>query len=129
MRNRYLAILAVLSLLPTVLGCGGKRLPNGVLDHGQMVDFLTDAYYLEALFAVETNFTFDTVSPEMVRAYADIMERHGVTREQVEASIEYYAVHPALYSKINEEVEARINAKATGESADKPVGVDVMPVE
>ena len=109
--------------------CGGKRLPDGVLDHDQMVDFLTDAYMLEGYYAVETNYGFDSISPEMARAYDDILDRHGITRQQVETSLDYYAHNLVPYNKINKEVEARIDAKNTGQTPVQPVAIELAPTE
>ena len=37
-------------------------------------------------------------------AYDSILARHGVSREDVEASVEYYANHPDEYAAIHDSV-------------------------
>lgn len=129
MNNKTLFLpLAIVALLFAV-ACGGKRLPDGVLDHDQMVDFLTDAYLLEGYYAVETNYNFDTVSPDFARAYDDILERHGITREQVDASLEYYSRNPEPYNAISKEVEARIDKKTTESKSSDAVVIEHATIE
>lgn len=129
MKQKILCLSLAAAVLLLALGCRGDRLPEGVLGHDQMVDFLTDAYLVEGYFAVETNYTFDSITPEMVHAYDDVLTRHGITREQVEASFEYYARHPEPYNAISKEVEARINEKATSPESSKHVAVELAPEE
>lgn len=85
----------------------GER-PADVLDAPQMVDFLADAYLLEGFYAVETQYRYDALSAEVLRAYDDILAKHGVSREQVEHSFAYYSEHPELYAPIQDSVLARL---------------------
>ena len=43
-------------------GCGRDRVPAGVMDEEQMVDFLSEAYLLESFYAVETDFNYSRMS-------------------------------------------------------------------
>ncbi len=126
--KKYILVLSFALAALLSVGCGGNRLPDGVLGHDQMVAFLADAYMVEGYYAVETNYTFDSITPEMVRAYDDILEHHGITREQFDASLEYYSHHPELYNAINKEVEAIVNEKATSSDSAEPVAVKVSTV-
>ena len=121
--------LSLALVLTFAVGCGGKKLPEGVLGHDQMVDFLTDAYLLEGYYAVETNYTFDTIAPEFARAYDDLLEYHGISRDEVEASLDYYSRHPEPYNAICKEVEARIDEKTTESKSSNPVVIELAPTE
>lgn len=127
-KRNHILLLAMVAML-VVAGCGGKRLPEGVLDHDKMVDFLTDAYLLESYYAVETNYNFDSISPDFVRAYDDILERHGITSDEVETSLDYYSHNPELYNAISREVEARIDEKTTESKSSDPVAIELAPAE
>ena len=50
------------------------------------------------------------MSPEVLRAYDDILKRQQITREQVEASFAYYAEHPDEYIPVLDTVIARIES-------------------
>lgn len=104
MKRIVFALLAVVLLA----SCRHDGRPAGVLDAPQMVAFLTDAYLLEGFYAVETHYRYDAMTPEVLRAYDDILARHGITREEAEASFAYYGQHPELYLPIQDSVIARI---------------------
>lgn len=125
MRIRLLLLIAVAALVTS--GCHRNRLPDGVMDHGRMVAFLAEAYILEGYYAVETSFSYDSLSPEMLSAYDALLTRHGVTMQQVDASMEYYSHHPDDYSAINREVLALLEkAEATDSVVVEPVAVKVV---
>lgn len=75
-----------------------------------MVAFLSEAYLLEGFYAVESQYRYDAMMPEVLRAYDDILDKHHLTREQVEHSFAYYAEHPDLYEPIQDSVLARIES-------------------
>ncbi len=91
--------------------CSSNRLPDGILDQQQMTTFLREAYLLEGYCAIETRYNFDSLTPDMIYAYDDILAAQGITREQVEASLTYYANHPEEYSAIHEAVAASLETQ------------------
>lgn len=91
--------------------CSSNSRPEGILDQQQMTDFLREAYLLEGYCAIETRYIFDSLTPEMIYAYDDILAEQGITREQVEASLAYYANHPEEYTAIHEAVAAELEAQ------------------
>ncbi len=88
--------------------CHHSNLPDGILDEEKMADFLAEAYQLEAYTLVMYHGNNEP-SPEVRAAYDDILGRQGITRQQVEESLEYYSGHPAEYKAILDKVTARIS--------------------
>lgn len=88
--------------------CHSNKQPKEILDHQQMVDFLTEACLIEGYCAIETRYNFDSLTPEMIYAYDEILAEQGISREQVEASLAYYAKHPEEYLTIHENVAAAL---------------------
>lgn len=86
--------------------CLHDRRPADVLDAPEMVAFLADAYLLEGFYAVETQYRYDAMSPDVLRAYDDILAKHHVSREQIEHCFDYYSQHPDLYVPIQDSVLA-----------------------
>lgn len=82
--------------------CKPDRLPDGVLDGKAMASFLSDAYLLESFYAVETHYSYDAMSPEVLRAYDDILAKHHLSREDIERSLDYYSEHPDQYAAIQD---------------------------
>ncbi|MBR1798661.1 MAG: DUF4296 domain-containing protein [Bacteroidales bacterium] len=96
--------LALLCACCISVACHRNRLPDGILDHHDMVNFLTQAYQLEGFYAVETNFTFDSINDEIISAYDRLLESQHLSREEVERSLFYYSEHPDKYFEIHKEV-------------------------
>ena len=114
MRRFCVVCLSVLLLLSA---CGGgERRPDGVLAPEAMAALLAEAYLLEGFYAIETQYRYDTVLPEVLRAYDTILSRHGTTREAVERSFDYYAKHPELYQPIQDSVMALLDRTADADS-------------
>lgn len=108
MRKTILPIGFAIMLLAA---CNGNHLPDGILDQQKMTDFLREAYLLEGYCAIETRYVFDSLTPEMIYAYDDILAEQGITRDQVEASLTYYASHPEEYNAIHEAVATALETQ------------------
>ena len=116
MKKTILALFALVLLA----GCHRGGRPEGVLDAPQMVEFLSDAYLLEGFYAVESQYRYDAMRPEVLSAYDHILDKHHVTREQVEQSFSYYAEHPELYAPIQDSVLARIEQVTSLDTVEAP---------
>jgi hypothetical protein len=106
----HLAPLTLICLL--LLGataCQNDQRPDDVLDDKTMADFLTDLYLLEGYYSIESQYQYETVSPEILDACDDILKKHNITRERVEKSFDYYSRHPEKNNAINQEVASRLD--------------------
>lgn len=121
MKRLALILLAILSLS----ACRRGEMPADVLPADKMVDFLSEAYLLEGFYAVETEYRYDAMTPEVVSAYDDILARHGIDKEAVERSFHYYAEHPDLYQSIHDSVIARLESDMTEEDKNASAGDDL----
>ena len=111
--SRMRCVVAVVAAI-LVAACGGEKAPADLIPADRMVEFLTDAYLLEGFYAVESEYRYDALTPDVVRAYDDILMRHGLNRKQVERSFEYYSAHPDLYQPIHDSVLVRLDARSEG---------------
>lgn len=103
-----------------------EKLPEGIMDTSEMIDFMTDVYILEGYFAIENNHNYDTVSPEALRAYDEMLRKHGVNREQADSSLGYYAERPELFAEINDAALRRLEKETKSISVpERPVGVEI----
>lgn len=89
--------------------------PDGLMSHKQMVDFLTEAYIIESLYAVANNYNYTTIDTDAIDNYAELLIRQGVTAEQVNASLAYYSEHFDEYATIQDEVTARVDSMIAAE--------------
>ena len=107
--KQILHCLAVsLILLSSITACRHDERPADVMTHEQMVAFLTDAYLLEGFYAIETQYRYDALTPEVLHSYDSILQVHALTRDAVERSLDYYTRHLDEYQTIHEEVVARL---------------------
>lgn len=105
MKNIFTASKVLLPLFVAVAlaSCNPDRRPDDVLDDKAMASFLSEAYLLESFYAIESNYSYDAMTPEVLSAYDDILARHHVSREDIERSLEYYSKHPDQYAAIQEQ--------------------------
>lgn len=106
MKRLVLSLLCLLLLGTTA--CKRDQHPDDMLDADAMVNVLTDLYLVEGYYAIESQYRFDTASPEVLGAVDAVLEKHHITRERMEKSFDYYSKHPDEYGPIQEKVAARI---------------------
>ena len=90
-------------------GCGRDRVPAGVMDEDQMVEFLSEAYLLESFYAVETDFNYSRMSGSIAASYDSLLAVNGITLADFERSIDYYSRHADKYEKIHKKVVKRLD--------------------
>ena len=108
---RYFSLSIVLTLSLSIAGCSHDNIPPDVIGESVMADFLQHAYILEGFYAVETNFQYDTLHPEMLASYDSLLASYDITREDFERSVGWYVRHPDIYKRIHDTVVARIDAE------------------
>lgn len=92
-------------------GCGGDRIPEDVMDEEQMTSFLEEAYMLEGFYAVESNFQYDTMQPEMIASYDSLLSSFDLTREEFEKSLTWYCHHSDHNRRVHQEVLRRLEER------------------
>lgn len=93
--------------------CKSKPQTVDALPPSTMVEFLEGAYRIEGRFAVETQFRFDVLSEQTAHAYDSLLAANHVTKEEVERSLQYYALHLDEYKPIMDSVAARFESGRT----------------
>ena len=89
--------------------CRHQEMPDGVIDGERMAAFLTEAYMLEASYAIGSQYNYDSINPDALLAYDTVLRRLDLDRETVEKSLDYYTKHPDEYAKIQAEVIENLN--------------------
>ena len=102
----------LVAALLLVAACRSEQRPADVLAPQAMAAVLADAYMLEGFYAVETGYRYDSMLPEVLAAYDDILARYHTTREAVELSLEYYSTHPDQYKPVQDSVLALLDRSA-----------------
>ena len=113
---KRLSLLFLCLLLLVVTACKHDPRPKDIINvesdkafDDTMVNVLTDLYLIEGVYAAESQYRFDTASPEVLSAIDAILEKHHITREQLDKCFDYYSEHPDEYKVLQEQVAARID--------------------
>ena len=107
---KYIALSVTLLLYAVLSGCSRNAVPDDVMSETAMVDFLEQAYLLEGFYAIETNFRYDTLHPEMLASYDSLLASCNITRDDFERSIHWYSRHIDIYTRVHDSVLARIDS-------------------
>ena len=98
------------TLLMTMLSCGKQNIPEGVLGEDVMVDILYESYLFEGYSAITTDYNYRELSGETAAYYENLFERHNVTQEQFDTSVEFYLRNKHLYEEIYNRVVSRLDS-------------------
>lgn len=119
------SIIAIISLLVLSFFSSCDKRPEGVLSESEMVDLLTDLQLAEAYYSTNMtgNGSIDRRSLE-----ESVLKKHGVSREELEATIKYYARNIDDYSKLYDKVEKKLRAQSgTAHSEGQTSADDIWP--
>lgn len=108
--------MAWLLLLGGMLACGdAERTPSDVLPAEKMRDILLDMNYADVAGRdqlVDSTLVNDSVREVKVKTYyVQILQLHGVTREEFMRSYQFYESHPNRFEAIYKEMGAIVQRR------------------
>lgn len=100
--KQWLGILAGLVLL----ACGAQKKdtpekPDNLISYEEMITVMTDVQMAES-FVRNGRHNIDSIMPNAF--YEHVWEKHGITENDLEVSLSYYALFPDTLERIYEEV-------------------------
>jgi hypothetical protein len=109
MKNKISLGLIVGVLLSTLTFSGCKRdpIPKGALKKQKFEEVLLDVHLAEAISNNRRQYKMDSLQSDAL--YRAVLEKHGVTEEQMKTTILYYSRHPKEYDKIYSDVLSKIS--------------------
>jgi hypothetical protein len=84
-----------------------ERKPKEVIAKKQLVPIMVDLHKVHSIVRSQT-FTKIFYTTDSVQIYEPVFEKHGITREQFEKSIQYYSASPSEFDLLYEEVIAEL---------------------
>lgn len=97
---------AVISLFIFFTGC--KKRPEGILGEKEMIDLLTDIELAEAYNSSES---VGRHSIKRDRLIESVLEKHGVTHEELDSTLSYYGRNMDEYYELYTQVERNLRAQ------------------
>lgn len=103
MGNRLLTFAFIAALL--LVGCDSR--PDKVLSDGEMEDLLVDIYKSEAIMDLNnSDYSNDSMKAVVKQS---VFLKHGITQEQYDSTLAWYAHNITKYVKVYENVLARLD--------------------
>ncbi len=109
MKHLHTLLFTSLAALSLLCSCTTEAIPDDVIDEETMASFLQEAYTIEGFYAVETEFLYDTLQPQMEASYDSLLAERGLTREDFNRSVRWYCSHPEINLRIHDTVVARLD--------------------
>ncbi|PIF01902.1 MAG: hypothetical protein CR965_01135 [Paludibacter sp.] len=107
MRKLYKHSRLILLLIVTILFIGCSNRPKNVLDEKEMENFLFDMHLLES--SLRTGSYLYKTPREKQFYYAELFDKHGITKADYDSSIVWYTKNPKEYNRIYDKVLVRVN--------------------
>ena len=84
------------------LSCGGPKteIPQDILSENSFIGLLKDIHLAEAKFELHKTKGMKNAKNELAHSYSTIFKTHGVTENDFDKTIDYYAQHPEQLEKI-----------------------------
>ncbi len=107
-KSRILTLIMPLMILMPGCKRGATAPPPGILGRDQMITLLADIHLVDAMIHEESN------SPKNkndlgLTWYPSVLEKHGITRTQVDSSLFYYNSRPKDFDALYREVYKKLN--------------------
>jgi len=105
--NIFSIILACI-LLVSCSGKGNIKAPNPYIKENKMLEILTDVHRTEGIMRIPSVGN-QFAEKDSVQVYMEVIEKHGYTKEEFDANIDYYFIaRPktlnSIYDKVLEQL-------------------------
>lgn len=107
-----LPILITLIFSLALAGCdsGGSKSAKGILSEKKMVDLLVDTHLVDAILYVD-NARSDDKRDKGLFYYPSVLEKHGVTKAQMDSSVAWYMRNPKAFARVYDKVMKKLETR------------------
>ncbi|MBN2682590.1 MAG: DUF4296 domain-containing protein [Bacteroidales bacterium] len=118
-KYKIFGILLLTALFLSACKGNSEEKKGEVIDEEKFIDILVDVHIADAILSININYNnAELFVPE--NFYFQVLNNHGISREDFDRSIEYYADDPAVLQKIYEKVSEKIGIKESQIKGEKP---------
>ncbi|MCX6225733.1 MAG: DUF4296 domain-containing protein [Bacteroidia bacterium] len=112
-KNLIYPILIILLVLNSC-GEGRSKSKKGILSEEKMVELLVDTHLADAMLLVD-NSRLDEKRNKALFYFPSVLEKHGITKAQMDSSVAWYMRNPAGYARIYEQVIKNLEKRQASE--------------
>lgn len=103
-------VIGLLLLLCLFCSCEQKTIPNGIIEPKEMCGLVEEITLIETHY--QSKFGVPTQYAEALQNSVDlILHKYKTTRKIFEKSLKYYASHPDLQKKLNDQLLISLSRK------------------
>jgi len=93
-------MLSLLSILLLACTAPKPKIPTGILSKKKFINILKEVHLAEAKFELYKTKGIENAKNELAHNYSAIYEKHAVTMNTFDKTINYYTQHPEQLEKI-----------------------------
>jgi hypothetical protein len=102
--------------------CSSRPGSSGILEEKKMVELLVDIHLTDAVLYTNNGMA-DVKRDKSLYYYPSVLEKHGITKAQMDSSVAWYTRHPPsltrVYEKVIKDLEKRQAAEPKIEKTDE----------
>jgi len=117
MKRTLIYPLLLTFLVNVNYGCGSSKSRPEILSEKKMSELLIDTHLADAILFIDKS-RADEKRDKGLFYYPSVLEKHGITKAQMDSSVAYYMRNPAAYARIYDRVMKDLESRQA--SAKKP---------
>lgn len=114
MNKNLIYLLLLFCILFISCGEGRSKSRSGILSEKKMVELLVDTHLADAILYVD-NSRSDEKRDKALFYYPSVLEKHGISKAQMDSSVAWYMRNPAAYARIYQQVVKNLESRQAAE--------------
>ncbi len=106
---KFKIIITSLLFVLVLSSCQRDPLPKNAIERDQYIGVLVDVHIAQALYTDRLRINIDSIESEPL--YMSVLDKHGVTEDEMAATTRFYTRNPKKYDKVYAEVLSQISLK------------------
>lgn len=109
----------VILLLVILASCQRDPLPKNAIKQEKFVDVMVDIHLAQALYNDRIRIKMDSLRSDEL--YLSVLEKHGISEEEMNTTTLYYTRHPKKYDKVYSDVLTKISLLLEAENKEQDI--------